>query len=96
MGRRCGIAGAGNNGGGHLFATDFLSSADNTASAFTPGYFAHYPSQGFNVLFTDGSVQFVQSVSAFNMVSQGKLPTTDTAASNQAYDQFFNYLENGN
>jgi prepilin-type N-terminal cleavage/methylation domain-containing protein/prepilin-type processing-associated H-X9-DG protein len=54
-----GIAGAGNNGGGHLFATDFLSSADNTASTFTPGYFAHYPSQGFNVLFTDGSVQFV-------------------------------------
>jgi hypothetical protein len=33
---------------------------------------------------------------AFNMVSQGNLPTTDTGASNQAYDQFFNYLENGN
>jgi prepilin-type processing-associated H-X9-DG protein len=83
------------SGGSHLFATDFLSSADNTASTFSPGYFAHYPAEGFNVLFTDGSVSFVQSVPAFNMVAGGQLPTTESTGSNVAYDQFFNYLENG-
>jgi hypothetical protein len=30
------------------------------------------------------------------MVAQGLLPTTETGSSNLAYDQFFNYLENGN
>ncbi len=90
-----GIAGAGNNGGSHLFATDFLSPSDSPTSLYTAGYFAHFPAQGFNVLFTDGSVQFVQSVSAFKMVAQGNLPTQETSASNQAYDQFFNHLENG-
>ncbi len=84
------------SGGSHLFATDFLSSSDGTTSSYSPGFFAHYPSQGFNVLFTDGSVNFVQSVSAFNMVAQGLLPTVETGASNLAYDQFFNFLENSN
>jgi len=84
-------------GGSHLFATDFLSSADNTVSTFSPGYFAHYPAQGFDVLFTDGSVRFVQSPPAFLMVAQGQLPTSaGSQTSNEAYDQFFNYLENGN
>ena len=83
-------------GGHHLFNTDFLSSGDSAVSTFAPGFFAHYPAEGFNVAFTDGSVSFVQSPSAFNMVSQGQLPTTETPGSNEAYDQFFNYLENGN
>jgi len=81
------------SGGSHLFATDFLSSADNATSTFGPGFFAHYPSKSFDVLFTDGSVRFVASEAAFNMVSSGQLPTTETAASNQAYDQLFNLLE---
>jgi prepilin-type N-terminal cleavage/methylation domain-containing protein len=84
------------SGGSQLFATDFLSSVDGTTSSFSPGYFAHYPAEGFNVLFRDGAVNFVQSVTAFNMVAQGQLPTVETAGSNLAYDQFFNYLENGN
>ncbi len=82
--------------GNHLFATDFLSSGDGDTSSYTKGFFAHYPSKGFNVLFTDGSVKFVQSVDAFNMVSSGQLPTVETTASNVAYDQFFNYLDASN
>jgi hypothetical protein len=69
---------------------------DGTASQFSQGYFAHYPAQGFDVLFRDGSVSFVQSVSGFQMVSQGLLPTVEGGTSNLAYDQLFNYLENGN
>jgi len=79
-----------------LFATDYLSSGYGNISTFSPGFFAHYPAHGFNVLFTDGSVNFVQSVSAFNMVAQGHLPTTETTESNQAYDYLFNLLENAN
>jgi prepilin-type N-terminal cleavage/methylation domain-containing protein len=88
--------GAGAGGGSHIFGTDFLSSADGTTSSFSPGYFAHYPAQGFNVVFTDGSVRFVQSVTGFNMVAQGQIPTTETTGSNEAYDWFFDLLENAN
>jgi prepilin-type N-terminal cleavage/methylation domain-containing protein len=91
-----GVAGAGQGGGGHLFATDFMSPADGPTSTYAAGYFAHYPSPGFSVLFTDGSVSFVQSPDAFNMVAGGQLPTQETAYSNQQYDKFFNYLENSN
>ena len=91
-----GIAPVPASGGSQLFATDFLSSVDGTTSTFSPGYFAHYPAQGFNVLFRDGSVSFVQSISAFQMVSQGLLPTTESTGSNLAYDQFFDFLENAN
>ena len=91
-----GIAPVPASGGNQLFATDFLSSVDGTASQFSQGYFAHYPAQGFDVLFRDGSVSFVQSVSGFQMVSQGLLPTVESGVSNLAYDQFFDFLENAN
>jgi prepilin-type processing-associated H-X9-DG protein len=42
-----------------------------TMQAFSANTFAHYPSTGFNVLFTDGSVQFVQSHLALMMVVWG-------------------------
>jgi type II secretory pathway pseudopilin PulG len=83
------------SGGSQLFATDFLSSADGNVSTFAPGFFAHYPSQGFDVLFRDGSVNFVQSVSGYNMVATGGLTVSETAAANLQYDIFFNHLENG-
>jgi prepilin-type N-terminal cleavage/methylation domain-containing protein len=95
-----GIAPVPASGGNQVFATDFLSAGDTTATAnqssFGSGCFAHYPAQGFDVLFRDGSVSFVQSVSAFQMVSQGLLPTVESGTSNLAYDQLFNFLENGN
>jgi prepilin-type N-terminal cleavage/methylation domain-containing protein len=83
------------SGGSHLFATDFLSSGDGKVSTFASGFFAHYPAQGFDVLFTDGSVQFVQSVTGFQMVAGGGVTVTETAAANASYDLFFNYVENG-
>jgi prepilin-type N-terminal cleavage/methylation domain-containing protein len=83
------------SGGSHLFATDFLSSGDGKVSAFAPGFFAHYPAQGFSCLFTDGSVSFVQSVNAFNMVANGAVTVTADAGNN-TYDLLYNYLENGN
>jgi prepilin-type N-terminal cleavage/methylation domain-containing protein len=99
-----GVAGAGPNGGSHLFGTDYLTSPDSdtsgdysqTVTTFGPKTFAHFPAQGFNCLFTDGSVQFVQSFLTFNLVSSDHLVTAETVASNQQYDQVYNWLENGN
>jgi prepilin-type N-terminal cleavage/methylation domain-containing protein len=86
-----------------LFGTDYLDTPITDApgtsppsTTFGPNYYAHYPSQGFDVLFTDGSVQFVQSVSAFNYIGQGQLLTTETALSAEDYAQVYNWLENGN
>jgi hypothetical protein len=77
-----------------LFGTDYL--ADNTTTEFNPNTFAHYPSQGFDCLFTDGSVQFVQSVSAFRYVTQPPgIVSGETAASAQSYAQVYTNLENG-
>jgi prepilin-type N-terminal cleavage/methylation domain-containing protein len=72
-------------GGNALFGTDYLGSGP---SAFSPNTFAHYPAEGFNCIFKDGSVQFVQSVPAFQLVSGGTFSSQ--------YDQLFNLLENGN
>jgi prepilin-type N-terminal cleavage/methylation domain-containing protein len=84
------------SGGAHLFGTDYMGSGP---SAFSPDTFAHYPSQGFDCIFTDGSVQFVQSVLAFQAVTGGALAPADTqdetTAANEEYDQIFNWLENG-
>ena len=81
--------------GNPLFGTDYLGGG---AAAFSPATFAHYPSQGFDCVFKDGSVQFVQSVSAFQFIcgnNGGPLVTDETANSAQQYDQLFNWLENG-
>jgi prepilin-type N-terminal cleavage/methylation domain-containing protein len=88
---------------GKLFGTDYLATpvSDQGAysapiTAFSPNYYAHYPAQGFDCIFTDGSVQFVQSVSAFNFISQGQLVTTETSASAIQYAQLYTWLESGN
>ncbi len=84
------------SGGTHLFGTDYLGSGP---SAFSPDTFAHYPSQGFDCIFTDGSVQFVQSILTFQAVSGGALAPADSQdeslQANEEYDQIFNWLENG-
>ena len=98
-------AGNPGSGGSQLFATDFIGGKDNVNSSFDPNCFAHFPAEGFDVLFRDGSVSFVQSVQAFNMVAginnpgaaiQGPLNINEGAASNSQFDQLFNYLEIGN
>jgi prepilin-type N-terminal cleavage/methylation domain-containing protein len=81
--------------GNPLFGTDYLGGG---AAAFSPATFAHYPSQGFDCIFKDGSVQFVQSVSAFQFICGnigGPLVTDESANSAQQYNQVFNWLENG-
>jgi len=81
------------HGGSHLFATDYIG-----AGTFAPNTFAHYPAQGFDCIFTDGSVQFVQSIQAFQAITDpGFLPTSQDEAlpSPLQYDGFYNYLENG-
>jgi prepilin-type N-terminal cleavage/methylation domain-containing protein len=55
--------------------------------AFAPDTFPHYPSHGFDVLFTDGSIRFVQSVPAFNLVRF-------LTINNATYSPFFQMLEN--
>jgi prepilin-type N-terminal cleavage/methylation domain-containing protein len=83
-------AGSGNT---HLFATDFLASQDGATSSFSQNTFAHFPATGFDVLFLDGSVKFVQSAAGLSLASSGGLPTVETTASNVAYDTLFNDLE---
>jgi hypothetical protein len=89
------------SGGQHLFGLDNLAILD-APSSFTPDSFSHYPAQGFDCLFTDGSVKFVQSVPAFQFVSGGGIPGSGpNSPDNESnpvridYDHVYNWLENG-
>ena len=88
-------------GGRHLFGTDNVAVLETDAYAsFSAGTFAHYPSQGFDCLFTDGSVSFVQSETAFNFIAGGNLPGPVTPSNEgggvpQMYDAIYSWLENG-
>jgi hypothetical protein len=82
---------------GKLFGMDALQAITGnnytnnfTRPAFTPNTFAHYPSHCFNVLFTDGSVKFVRSDPAINLLS---LPYYLDEA-NSSYSQLYTMLEN--
>ncbi len=82
-------------GGHHLFGTDYLASGP---SAFSPNTFAHFPAEGFDCVFTDGAVQFVQSTLAFQFITSGMLPPEsqdETTPYREQYDQIFNWLESG-
>jgi hypothetical protein len=84
---------------GRLFGTDDLQAQTNyisgpykgfgtsTNPSFTPNTFAHYPSHGFNILFTDGSIKFVQSAQAFSYFPQ-------LGDQNSGYSKLFQMLEN--
>jgi prepilin-type N-terminal cleavage/methylation domain-containing protein len=86
-------------GGRHFFATDCLAILD-APSSFAQNSFSHFPSQGFDVLFTDGSVDFVQNRTLFQFISTGQLagpstPSNEGAPVPQNYDAIYNWLENG-
>jgi prepilin-type N-terminal cleavage/methylation domain-containing protein len=85
------------SGGRHLFGMDQVGASSSAAASYGQNTFAHYPSKGFNSLFTDGSVQFVQSVPAFNFIAGGTFPGLGVNNEQQsvyvAYDQLFNMLE---
>jgi type II secretory pathway pseudopilin PulG len=88
------------SGGSHLFGTDQMGASAASTVTFTPTTFAHYPAQDFDCLFMDGSVQYVQSVPAFQFVTGGSFPglsqNNETTPVREAYDSLFNMLENGN
>jgi prepilin-type N-terminal cleavage/methylation domain-containing protein len=58
------------NNGHRLFAMDFIGgSGSGSTSGFSTKNFAHWPGKGWNVLFTDGSVKYCKSQTAFNLVA---------------------------
>jgi prepilin-type N-terminal cleavage/methylation domain-containing protein len=81
---------------GRLFGMDSLQvlfhyggpTSGTTSPAFTPDTFAHYPSHCFNVLFTDGSVKFVRSEQAINLLPHS------LGDDNLDYSRLFQMLEN--
>jgi len=86
-------------GGRHFFSTDCLAITAGP-SQFTQNSFSHFPSQGFDTLFTDGSVEFVQNLTLFNFISTGQLadpstPSNEAAPVPQNYDAIYNWLEHG-
>ena len=79
---------------GHkLFATDYLPDTGVT-TAFSVNTFAHFPSKGFDVLFTDGSIKFTVSQAALVFLTTAPgLVTDENAPSHVEYDNLFNWLE---
>jgi prepilin-type N-terminal cleavage/methylation domain-containing protein len=70
------------SGGHRLFAMDYMGGGGGNPT-YNPYYFPHYPSKGWDVLFTDGSIKLCKSMNAFNMVaspgSPGYISDTDSA-----------------
>ena len=58
---------------------------------FDPAFFAHFRERGWNVLFTDGSVQFSQNVQAYNLIQT--FSVTESIQSQEQEYQILNYLE---
>jgi len=72
-------------GGQKLFAMDYIGGGSigttTPPSGYNPYNFAHYPSKGWNILFTDGSVKFSKHPTAFNLVTApGYNPDSATPA----------------
>lgn len=88
---------------GRLFAMDCLQAFNNglwtLGGGFTPKNFAHYPSRGFDVLFTDGSVKFVHNRLAYDLAvygvpgNNGELSTALGVANRSQYTFLFRFLE---
>lgn len=56
-------------GGGHrLFGVDYIGGNGSSGGSYNPNWFPHYPSKGWDVMFTDGSVKFCKSIDAYNAV----------------------------
>ena len=90
------------NGGGHrLFAMDYVGGGDigttTTPTGYNPYQFPHYPSKGWDVLFTDGSVKFCKNMTAFDMIavpgSPGYFGNNTDGASPSTYEPFLQALE---
>jgi Tfp pilus assembly protein PilE len=69
-----------------LFSVEYFG-----GSGFSPNPPPHFRERGWNVLFTDGSVQFSQNVVAYNLIQT--FSVTETIQSQEQEDQILNYLE---
>jgi type II secretory pathway pseudopilin PulG len=70
-----------------LFVVDYLGSSGTSSSQNV----VHFRERGWNVLFTDGSVQFSRNVQAYNLIQI--TPFDESAVSHMNENQIFNLLE---
>ena len=60
------------NAGGHrLFGLDYIGAGPvggASSATYSPQYFPHYPSGGWDTMWTDGSVKFIKNVAAIKQV----------------------------
>jgi prepilin-type N-terminal cleavage/methylation domain-containing protein len=77
-----------------LFSVDFMQSAASGGMPFDAADFAHWPSRGWVVLFTDGSAKFVKSPSALAIATTNTFITGQTLQSTVDYDKIFTDLVN--
>jgi prepilin-type N-terminal cleavage/methylation domain-containing protein len=87
---------------GKLFGTDYLDAPTSDQPGYTapktqfgPDFYAHYPAKGFDCLFTDGSVQFVQSKTVYQEISDTGLQVAETTQSAMQWAEVYTNLENG-
>jgi prepilin-type N-terminal cleavage/methylation domain-containing protein len=82
---------------GHkVFGTDFMEGPTSLPGgmSFNANAFAHYPSQGWVTLFTDGAANFIDSSTAFSLATSTAFTTEQSQTSCVQYDTIFNDLEN--
>lgn len=63
------------NGGHRLFFMDYIGAGGGAAGGYSPKNFPHYPSQGWDVCFTDGSIKLCKNQNAFLIVSGSGYPS---------------------
>jgi hypothetical protein len=76
----------------NLFSVDYFPGPTG-GPGFVPILPSHFREHGWNVLFTDGSVQFSQSRVVWNFLSQGIFVVNQTVASLEQEDFILNCLE---
>ena len=83
------------SGMGHkLLAMDYIGGTQigtTVPIGFSSANFAHFPSKGWDVLFTDGSVKFCKSIPAYNLVVALTDPDSATPT---VYEPILQSLEN--
>ena len=72
-----------------LFGVDFFGGVGGASFSYVN--MPHFRERGWNVLFTDGSVQFSQNILAYNLIQN--FSDQETTAANEAADLIFNCLE---
>lgn len=79
-----------------LFAVDEIIPSNSGGNGVNPALMQHARDHGWNVLFTDGSVQFARLTQAdnydYNIITQ-QLELSETAQSWLQYNAVFNFLE---